>query len=88
MKNLFRRMLQTAFLLLAFMPAMAQSQVKVTGIVTGPDGAPLFGASVVQKGTTNGVVTELDGSYAITVAQGVELEYSYVGYVTQTFNDT
>ena len=78
-------MLQTAFLLLAFVPAMAQSQVKVTGIVTGPDGAPLFGASVVQKGTTNGVVTELDGSYAITVAQGVELEYSYVGYVTQTF---
>lgn len=62
-------------------------QPTVRGNITDTNGLPLAGVSVVEKGTTNGVVTDFDGNYQITVA-GKEsvLEYSYLGYgkVTRT----
>lgn len=54
------------------------------GVVTDPSGEPLIGASVVVQGTTNGTITDFDGNFEITCAEGASLEISYVGYRTQT----
>jgi len=56
------------------------AQNTITGIVTDESNQPLTGASVVEKGTTNGVATGFDGKYAITVQGNATLVVSYVGY--------
>ena len=58
---------------------------KVTGVVTS-QGETLIGASVVEKGTTNGTLTNLDGVYTISVNSNSILEISYVGYEPQIIN--
>ena len=50
-------------------------------------GEPCIGASVVVKGTTTGVMTNIDGSFSIDVPKGGEVEVSYIGYVTQTVSN-
>lgn len=56
-------------------------QQQVTGTVTDAQtGAPVPGANIVEKGTTNGTTTDFDGNYAITVNAGASLEISSVGY--------
>ena len=49
---------------------------------------PLMSASVVVKGTTKGVSTDMDGKYTIDVAVGQTLEVSFMGYVTQNVKVT
>lgn len=69
-------------LILALLPFSAFAQVKVSGTVT--DSATkesMIGAGVLVKGTTNGVVTDIDGHYEITVPSGdVVLEFTCIGY--------
>lgn len=86
----FTQMVIVASFLLAFsLTAFAQTDVKVKGVVTsGADGLPLIGVNVVQKGTTNGTVTDLDGNYELTVPSNAELEFSYIGYLNQTIRVT
>ena len=62
-------------------PAVQQSK-KVTGRVNDSQG-PLIGATVMVKGTSNGVVTDIDGNFNLNAAPGSTLVISYVGYVTQ-----
>ncbi len=47
--------------------ATSETQQTVRGVVTDPTGMPIPGANVIEKGTTNGVVTDFDGNYEITV---------------------
>ena len=61
---------------------LQQQQKKVTGTVSDAMG-PIIGASVVEKGTGNGVVTDFDGHFALTVKPGTTLVISYVGYEKQ-----
>lgn len=63
--------------------ATQQSTKKVTGIVKDATGEPIIGANVIVKGTTNGVVTGLDGDFQLDVPQNAVLEISYIGYVPQ-----
>ena len=64
---------------------IAQQQTnQVTGIVTDSNGEPIIGANVVEKGTTNGIITDMDGKFTLTVPQGASLEISYIGYLSQT----
>lgn len=53
---------------------------KVTGTVTDEKGEPLPGVSVVEKGTTNGIMTDADGTYSINVKEGAILDFTYVGF--------
>ena len=62
----------------------AQTKVSVTGTVTGNDGLPLPGVSVVIKGTTRGVSTDFDGKYEIQAAGNEVLEFSSLGYTSQS----
>lgn len=58
-------------------------QNQISGMVTDTNGVPLPGASVVEKGTTNGTQTDFDGNYSLNVSQGATLIVSYIGYSTQ-----
>jgi len=64
--------------LISITTAFAQKQI--TGKVKDNTGAPLVGVNVVEKGTNNGVSTDLDGSFKIKVKQGATLVFTYVGY--------
>lgn len=61
----------------------AQTHI-VKGIVVDNLGEPVPGANVVEKGTTNGIITDMDGAFSLTVAPDAVLEISYIGYVTQS----
>ena len=63
----------------------AMAQVRVSGTVRDASGEPLTGAGVFEKGTTNGVVTDLDGKYVITVREGATLTVSFIGFTEQDF---
>ena len=52
-------------------------------VISGSDNEPLIGASVMVQGTKNGVVTDLDGNFAISAKNGQTLEVSYLGFITQ-----
>jgi iron complex outermembrane receptor protein len=83
--NLKQGMLKTmffAFFLLCSTAMMAQQ--KVSGTVLDATGEPLIGVSVLEAGTTNGVVTDFDGNFTLTVKQGANLTFSYIGYLSQT----
>ena len=80
----WKRLAGLALLLLLCVPfAMAQSQVRVTGQVIDNLGMPMIGVSILEKGTSNGVVTDIDGNYSLNATEGGTLVFSYVGYVTQ-----
>lgn len=57
-----------------------KGEKKITGIVTDQNGEPVIGANVVEKGTTNGTITDFDGKYSLTVSNGNILIVSYIGY--------
>ncbi|WP_185967803.1 SusC/RagA family TonB-linked outer membrane protein [Formosa sediminum] len=60
--------------------------LKIKGVVISENGMPLPGASVVEKGTLNGVMTDFDGNYEITLSnrdENTTLSFSFVGYVGQ-----
>ena len=55
---------------------------KIRGTVTDMNGEPIIGASVIEKGTTNGVITDLDGNFSFSVSPNATIVVSYVGYAT------
>ena len=61
----------------------AQEPNVVKGTVTDTNGTPLIGVSILVKGTTNGVVSDLNGSFSVSARTGETLSFSYVGYITQ-----
>lgn len=61
----------------------AQQSNRVTGVVTDEYGDPIIGANVIEKGTTNGIITDLDGKFTINVNPGAVLQFSYIGYMTR-----
>jgi len=77
------------FFLLALMAsatvsAFAQNgDITVSGTVVDNNGEPVIGASVIQKGTSKGAVTDLDGHFSVKVPQGTTLTISYIGFSTQ-----
>ena len=64
------------------LPNEVQQAKKITGTVTDAMG-PVIGASVVVKGTSNGVATDFDGNFTLSVNQGQTIVVSYIGYVSK-----
>lgn len=60
--------------------AQQQGNVTIKGRVVDTKGAAIVGAAVLQKGTTNGTVTDLDGNYTLTIPADATLAFSFVGY--------
>lgn len=65
---------------LLFVNAMAFAGIKVTGIVKDANGEPLVGVSIVEVGTGNGTITDIDGKYTLEVKSDAKLKFSYVGF--------
>lgn len=59
----------------------AQQARKVTGIITDERGEPIIGANVVEQGTTNGTITDIDGKFSLEMAGKSNLTVSYIGYL-------
>ena len=64
-------------------PVIAQQKKTITGVVTDDLGEPIIGANVIEKGTTNGIITDIDGKFTLEVAPGAVVQVSYIGYNTQ-----
>ena len=62
---------------------LAQQRVTVSGTVVDESGQPAIGVGVLEKGTTNGVATDLDGKYSLSVPAGATIVFSSVGYVEE-----
>lgn len=69
-------------LILMSASALAQKRT-ITGQVYDDQNEPVIGASVVEKGTSNGAATDFDGNFTVSVESGATLVISYIGYVTQ-----
>ena len=83
MKSCLKFLLTIALSVFAGLPVLAQSEVKVVGLVTSADdGLPMIGVAVMA-GPGNGVITSLDGEYEIHVAPGTELTFSSIGFLDE-----
>ena len=81
-KSLLMKMTTLALSLLVGWSLAAQQRVTVSGVVVDDQNEPMIAAGVVQKGTTNGTITDIDGNFTLTVPVGAVIEFSSVGYVT------
>ncbi len=73
------------FVLMSFgLYATAQTTMEVSGTVKDDQGETVIGASVLEEGTTNGAVTDIDGNFKLKVKEGAKIRISYVGYNTVT----
>ncbi|GHT43630.1 SusC/RagA family TonB-linked outer membrane protein [Bacteroidia bacterium] len=64
-------------------PVVTQQLRSISGIIQDAKGEPVIGANVVEKGTTNGVITDIDGKFTLNVSGNLPLTVSYIGYRTQ-----
>ncbi|MGM9743175.1 MAG: SusC/RagA family TonB-linked outer membrane protein [Candidatus Cryptobacteroides sp.] len=78
MKALFSAVL----LILACVNLSAQERVTASGTVIDENKIPMIGVSVIEKGTHNGTMTDIDGNWSMEVAEGAILEFSYIGYTS------
>ena len=79
--QMLRSLMLTAVMICSSIVAFAQ--MHVTGTIVDDAGLEVIGASVLEKGTTNGTVTDVDGKFELNVAPSATLAISYVGYVSQ-----
>lgn len=80
----FKRTVFMAILMLLGSGMAANAQIAITGTVQDKTQEPLIGVSVLVKGTTIGVITDMDGKYTVNVPDaGSVLVFSYIGYTTQ-----
>lgn len=77
-----KRVLLSSALLLVSTLTFAQS--KVSGTVKDANGEPLIGVSVMEVGTNNGAVTDMNGNYTLNVKPGAKLKLSYIGFTPKT----
>lgn len=77
-----KRVLLSSALLLVSTLTFAQS--KVSGTVKDANGEPLIGVSVIEVGTNNGAVTDINGNYTLNVKPGAKLKLSYIGFTSKT----
>lgn len=63
-----------------------QQAIEIKGIVTDVSGEPIIGANVVEKGTTNGTITDIDGNFTLSCTKVATLVVSYIGYLSQNLS--
>ena len=68
---------------LVFVSTIMYAQTEISGTVTDAKGETVIGATVMEKGTSNGTVTDFDGNFTIKVNPGATLVFTYIGYQTQ-----
>ena len=66
--------------------SVQQNKLAIKGIVTDTKGEPIIGANILEKGTTNGTITDIDGNFSLNVPADAILVVTYVGYQPQTIS--
>jgi TonB-linked SusC/RagA family outer membrane protein len=74
------------FLWLCLLPVITFAQIAITGTVIDATGETVIGANIVEKGTRNSAVTDINGNFSLTVANNAVLQVSFLGYTTQDVN--
>ena len=74
----------TLFMMLLFVQYAFAQEKSITGKVTGTDGEPLLGATILVVGKSSGTSTDFEGNFSLSASVGDQLEVSYVGYATKT----
>ena len=64
---------------------LQSGKYKVSGVVKDATGEPIIGASVLEKGTTNGTITDLNGSFGLSVGANATVVISFIGYANQEY---
>lgn len=64
-------------------PIASQQKTKVKGTVLDIYGDAVIGANVIERGTTNGVITDIDGGFTLDVSENATLQITYIGYISQ-----
>ena len=82
-KQSIKKNLMLSMLMLLMPLSLFAQEIKVQGVVKDPTGETVIGATVMQKGTNNGAVTDVDGNFTLTVPSNATLTISYIGYATQ-----
>ena len=82
-RQLLTKRLATCLLTLLMPLSLLAQEINVHGVVTDEKGEAVIGASVMQKGTTNGTITDFDGNFTLAVPGNATLVISYIGYTTQ-----
>ncbi len=67
-----------------FLPSGAQERIQVSGTILDENGETLIGASVIEDGTTNGTITDIDGHFVLTAGAASSLTVAYIGYASRT----
>ena len=80
MEQLKKTFLSLALLLVS---TIMYAQSEISGTVVDASGETVIGATVMEKGTSNGTVTDFDGNFKLKVNEGTVLVFSYIGYLTQ-----
>jgi len=83
MKMLFFLLITTTLFSVAH---AAQQKKTLSGTIADSSGEPLVGASIVEKGTTNGTLTNLNGMFSLQVEENAVIQVSYIGYLAQEIN--
>ncbi|MDR1406758.1 MAG: TonB-dependent receptor [Tannerella sp.] len=63
-----------------------QTGKRITGVVMDTMNEPIIGANIIERGTANGTVTDINGDFSLTVSSNAVLQVSYIGYITQEIN--
>lgn len=81
MENL-RKIFLSAVLLALSTIVFAQGKITASGSIVDETGIPVIGATIIEKGTGNGTVSDIDGNFSLKVSEGTPLTISYIGYST------
>ena len=79
MNYYLKKYLLSVVMLIGSLSTLMAQSIEVRGRVVDNQSLPMIGVSVVEKGTTNGAVTNIDGYYQLTVQQGATLAFSFIG---------
>ena len=82
-KQFFQRLCSTFLLSMICLLAFSQGK-QIQGVVKDATGEPIIGANVLVKGTTNGMITDIDGNFSLSNVNSQDvIVFSYIGYITQ-----
>lgn len=82
--RVYSKVKQLVLLFFFMFPVLGDAQtIEISGTVLDSGKTPIIGASVLEKGTTNGIITDIDGNFTLSVSPNGTLSISYVGYQTQ-----
>lgn len=82
--RVYPKVKQLVLLFFFMFPVLGDAQtIEISGTVLDSGKTPIIGASVLEKGTTNGIITDIDGNFTLSVSPNGTISISYVGYQTQ-----